>query len=128
MKYVIGIFYILHGLVHLLYMGHSFHYFSIEKDFAWPGNSKFLANTFNLETKKAIAGILCAVSAVGFAFAGICILVGHTWKNLEVIVAVIISTVLFIAFWDGSTRKLHTQGGIAILINMLILAYTFMYQ
>ena len=125
MKNFIGIFYIFHGLVHLLYMGHSLNYFELEKDFIWPDNSKFLANIFSLQTKKLIASVMCAISAISFFVSGICVLIGYTWHNQEVIVAVITSTILFIAFWDGSRSKLHTQGGIAILINMLIFVYTF---
>ncbi len=33
MNNIIGVFYILHGLVHLLYMGHSLNYFKLEKGF-----------------------------------------------------------------------------------------------
>lgn len=125
MNFFLGIFYILHGLVHLLYMGHSLNYFELEKGFIWPDKSKFLENLLSLQSKKLIASILCAISAIGFVVSGICVLTGCFWHNIEVIFAVISSTVLFIAFWDGSSIKLHTQGGIAILINILILAYTF---
>lgn len=125
-KTFIGIFYLLHGLVHLLYMGHSLHYFDLEKGFVWPDHSKLLGPVFSLRTKKLIAAGMCVIAALSFAISGICIITGHSWHNLEVIVALSVSTVLFIAFWDGSGRKLHTQGGIAIAINLLILGYTFM--
>ena len=125
MNYFIGIFYILHGLVHLFYMGHSLKYFNLEKGFIWPDNSKFLANIFNLQTKKIIASVMCVIAAISFVVSGTYVITGHSWHNIEVIFAVITSTVLFIAFWDGSRVKLQTQGGIAVLINMLILVYTF---
>ena len=124
MKYFIGIFYILHGLVHLLYMGHSLNCFELEKGFIWPDNSKFLSNIFSLQTKKLITSVLCVISAISFVASGICVLIGYSWHNREIIVAVTTSTILFIAFWDGSMNKLHTQGAIAILINMVILIYT----
>lgn len=124
MKYFLGIFYILHGLVHLLYMGHSLNYFELEKGFIWPDNSKLLANTFSLQTKKLFAGVLCIIAAISFIVSGICVLIGHRWQYLGGIFAVIMSTVLFIVFWDGSRIKLHTQGAIAIIINMLILVFT----
>ena len=123
MAYFAGIFYILHGLVHLLYMGHSFHYFELEKGFDWPNNSKLLDNVFSLQIKKKIAGVLCVIAAIFFVMSGICVLTGHHWHYQTIIAAVITSTVLFIAFWDGSRRKLHTQGGVAIMLNMLILIY-----
>lgn len=125
MEYFLGIFYILHGLVHLLYMGHSLNYFELGKGFIWPDNSKLLANIFSLQTKKILAGVLCIIAAISFVAAGICVLIGHPWQQIEIIFAVIISTLLFVTFWDGSSLKLHTQGGIAIIINILILVFSF---
>ena len=124
MRFFIGIFYILHGLVHLLYMGHSFKYFELEKGFIWPEKSKLLENILNLQSKKKFANILCVISAISFVVSGVCVLIGCDLNNIEVIFAVISSTVLYIAFWDGTSIKLHTQGGIGILLNILILVYT----
>lgn len=125
MKFFIGIFCILHGLVHLLYMGHSLNYFELEKGFIWPDNSKLLSKIFGLKTKKMIAGVMCIIASISFLLAGVCVLMDHSWYHIEIIVAMMISTLLFIVFWDGTRRKLHTQGGIAILINILICVYTF---
>lgn len=125
MKYFIGLFYILHGLVHLLYMGHSFNYFELEKGFVWPDNSKLLKNVMSLQARKMLAGVWCVIAAVSFFVAGIRVLAGPSRYSFTVIAAVITSTLLFVAFWDGSTNKLHSQGGIAVLINMLILVYWF---
>lgn len=124
MKFLSGIFYILHGLVHLLYMGHSLNYFELEKGFIWPDNSKLLSNIFSLHTKKLFASALCVVASISFVVSGTCVLIGQSWHNIEVLIGIITSTILFIAFWDGSRSKLHTQGGIAIIINILILVYT----
>lgn len=126
MKYFIGIFYILHGLVHLLYMGHSLNFFELEKGFIWPDNSKFLSNIVNLHAKKRLAAALCVMAAISFVVSGICVITGHPWNKMVILIAVITSTVLFIAFWDGSRRNLLAQGGIALLINILILVYTFL--
>lgn len=125
MKYFIGIFYILHGLVHLLYMGHSLNLFELEKGFIWPDNSRLLLKIVNLHVKKRLAAGLCVMAAVSFVVSGICVLIGHPWHKLVILIAVITSTVLFTVFWDGERRKLHTQGGIALIINILILVYTF---
>jgi hypothetical protein len=105
-------------------MGHSSNYFELEKGFFWPDNSKLLANAFSLQTKKRIAGVLCVLAAICFFLSGICVLIGHPWHKQITIAAVITSTVLFVAFWDGGRRRLHTQGGVAILINTLIFVFT----
>jgi hypothetical protein len=112
----------LHGLVHLLYMGHALNAFELEKGFVWPDNSRLLVNLPGRAMKR-LAGVLCVVAAISFVGSGIFLLAGHSWQYPAAIFSVAASTVLFIAFWDGTTRKLHTQGGIAILINLLILVY-----
>ena len=128
MKIFLGIFFILHGLVHLLYMGHSLNYFELEKGFIWPNNSKLLGNIFSLPTIKMLAGVLCFIAAISFILSGTCVLIGHSYQHLVSIISVIVSTVLFIAFWDGSRIKIHTQGGIAIIINILIFVFILIFN
>jgi hypothetical protein len=123
MIYFIGIFCILHGLVHLLYMGHALNAFELEKGFVWPERSRVLANGFPGQARKRLAGVLCVAAAIGFVGSGAFVLAGHFWQYPAAIFSVSASSLLFIAFWDGTTRKLHTQGGTAILINLLILVY-----
>jgi hypothetical protein len=79
---------------------------------------------FSVFKQKSIASILCVIAAISFVASGICVLIGHSWHNRDIIVATATSSILFIAFWDGSKKKLHTQGAIAILINIAILVYT----
>ena len=62
MKYFWGIFNILHGLVHVLYMGHALKYFEMEEGFNWPGNSRLLANILTRQKKRLIAGVLCVIA------------------------------------------------------------------
>ena len=125
MNIFLGIFYILHGFIHLLYMGHSLNYFELEKGFIWPDNSMLLSNIFSLQTKKIVAGVLCFIAAISFILSGIFVLIGYSGQHLVSIIAVIISTFLFLAFWDGSRFKVYAQGGIAIIINIIILVFMF---
>jgi hypothetical protein len=105
-------------------MGHSQNYFELEKGFNWPLNSRLLANTFSSKQMKLIAAIWCIMAAIAFVLSGIIVLFNHSWQSLLTIIAVILSTMLFIVFWDGKRNKLHTQGSIGIFINMIVLAYT----
>lgn len=125
MDYFIGILYILHGLVHLLYMGHSLQYFELEKGLRWPDDSKLLYKITSQQQKRYTASVLCILAAVFFVTSGISVLIGHSWNHIEVYAAVGISTLPFAAFWNGSRfSSLPAQGGIAIIINILILIYT----
>ena len=128
MNIFLGIFFILHGLVHLLYMGHSLNYFELEKGFIWPKNTKLLGNIFRLPTIKMLAGVLCFIAGISFILSGACVLMGHSCQILLSIISVIVSTVLFMAFWDGRKIELHTQGGIAIIINILIVVFILVFN
>lgn len=125
MKILIGIIYILHGLVHLLYMGHSLKQFELEKGFIWPQNSCLLAGILSPQKKEMIAAALCAIAALCFILAGIFALTDQSLQKIVTIAATLTSTILYVSFWNGRIQKWHTQGGIAIIINMAILAYTF---
>ena len=123
MVVIIGIFFILHGLVHLLYLGHGLHYFELEKEFVWPDNSVLLKNIFSLQQKRLIAAVWCVLAALGFALSGICMLLDFISCNTIIISVAATSSILFVVFWDGHLKKLHTQGGIALIINLAILVY-----
>ncbi|MDH5718952.1 MAG: hypothetical protein OEZ22_15095 [Spirochaetia bacterium] len=121
MKYVVGIFFILHGLVHLLYSAHSLKRIELEKNFIWPDNSWLFSNKLNIEFIKQIASIACVIVAIGFVIGGILVFIEFSWSYWEIIASAIISSIIFFIFWDGSIRKIHSQGAIAILINIAII-------
>ena len=77
MTYFIGIFYTLHGLVHLLYMGHALKSFELEKGFVWPDNSRLLV-IMPGQARKRLAGVLCVVAAISFVGSGAFVLAGHS--------------------------------------------------
>ena len=124
MNYFLGLFYLLHGLVHLLYLGHSLRFFELEKGFIWPDHAILIPKKISLQRKQQIAAILCFMATLGFAVSGICLMSGFFFHNLDVIFSTGISSLLFIVFWDGRRSKIHTQGGIALIINLLILVLT----
>jgi len=61
------------------------------------------------------------LAAIGFVAGGAAILLGQAWWRPVVVGAAAFSAVVFILFWDGTTRKLDDQGGIGLLINIAIL-------
>ncbi len=119
----LGIFFIFHGLVHLLYMGHGLHFFELENGFIWPDNSFLLKNIFSLQQKRLIAAVWCVLATLAFVLSGICILFDFIRCNTIIVAAVAISSIHFVVFWDGQLKKLNTQGGIALIINLSILVY-----
>ncbi len=121
MKMVLGIFFVLHGLVHLFYVGQSQRLFELQPGMSWPDGSWIFSNLWGAALTRVLASILYAVAALGFIGGGIGSLTKQDWGRSVVIGAAIFSAVSIILFWDGTLRKLDDQGAIAILINLAIL-------
>ncbi|WP_372949152.1 hypothetical protein [Mariniphaga sp.] len=120
MKVIIGIFIMLHGLVHLFYFAHSKRIFELRPGFEWPDNSWVLAKFMGTDTIRTIASLMCILVAAAFAISGIAYITNEVWTLKLIQISAILSTVIFILFWDGRLIKLDNQGAIAIIINISI--------
>ncbi|MCG6188395.1 hypothetical protein [Maribellus maritimus] len=120
MSIVIGIFFILHGLVHFLYFGHSARFFKLQPHMQWPDNSWLFAPFFGKKAVRAFAGNFCILAGVGFIVSAIAVFAQQgNWYFLAVGSAVF-SSFLYLVFWNGKYEKLNDQGAIAIAINFFI--------
>jgi hypothetical protein len=122
MKIVFGIFFILHGLVHLLYAGQSQRFFELQQGMIWPDGSWAFSKLMGNETTRLAATIGLAVVAVGFLAGGLGVFVQQGWWRGAVIGASALSAVLYILFWNGKMQALDNQGGIGLLLDLAILA------
>jgi sterol desaturase/sphingolipid hydroxylase (fatty acid hydroxylase superfamily) len=119
---VVGIFFILHGLVHGLYFGQSLKYFELQPGMLWPDGSWVFSKFVSTSLLRNIAGILLVVAAVGFIASGVGVFTKQTWWKPAVVSTAIFSSIVFLLFWDGTLHRLDNQGGVGILINLAILA------
>jgi hypothetical protein len=121
MRIVFGIFVVVHGLVHLLYVGQSARYFELRPGMVWPDGSwafsRLLGDTV---TRKLASGALL-LAALGFVVGGVGILVSQAWWQPVVAGAAVLSSVVYLLFWNGRMQNLNGQGGIGLLINLAIL-------
>ncbi|MAT44935.1 MAG: hypothetical protein CL609_21595 [Anaerolineaceae bacterium] len=115
-----GVFLILHGLVHLLYLLHSKRVFQLP-DLNWPDDSKIFKQVISTKARRMLAVILLGISCLGFVIGGIGTLLNFFWVNDWLRASIVISSFVFLIFWDGSGKKLDQQGLIALLINLGIL-------
>lgn len=122
MSYIIGVFLLLHSLVHLLYFGQSTRYFELKPGMAWPDGAWAFSKLLGEGATRNLASIALIMAAMGLAASGIGILVGQAWWRPLVLGATAFSSVLFVLFWNGRTQNLDGQGGIGLLIDMAILA------
>jgi hypothetical protein len=127
-KIIIGIFIILHGLVHLLYFGQSKKSFELRPGMIWPDDSWLFSKKLGIERTRVFASILCILVAIGFILSGIGLLFIQPWWQKTAVVSIIVSSLIYILFWDGRLHKLNDQGGYAIIINSAILIAMFIIE
>jgi hypothetical protein len=121
LRLIVGIFVILHGLVHLLYVGQARRLFELQPGMTWPDGSWAFSKLFGDDATRWLASIGCVLAAVGFVAAGAGLLMRQLWWRPMAVGAAALSTVLFILFWDGALQGLDNKGIFAILINIAIM-------
>jgi hypothetical protein len=128
MRFVFGILILLHGLVHLLYAGQSTRYFQLQPGMLWPDDSWVFSRLLGNEVARYLANILLVVVAIGFIIGGIGILASQPWWRPVVVGAAILSSIVYIFFWNGRLQNLDAQGAVGILIDMTILLAVLLFR
>jgi len=118
---LVGVFLLLHGLVHLLYAGQTWRLFELRPNMTWPDGAWLLSKIFREETTRRLASISLALAAFGFIAGGAGLLLRQGWWQPVTVGAAVLSILSFCLFWDGRFRALDDQGGIGVLINLAIL-------
>jgi hypothetical protein len=121
LRIIIGLFIVLHGLVHLLYLGQSRRLFELQPGMVWPDGSWALAKLLGDEATRWLASLSCLAAALGFMAGGAGILLIQGWWRPVVAASAAFSVLMFLLFWDGKRHKLADKGGIGILIDLAIL-------
>lgn len=127
MKILVGILIILHGLVHLVYVGQSWRLFELRPGMLWPDGSWSFSRLIGNRATRVLAGILCTVTTILFVISGAGLLTGKLWWHQFVIASIILSTFLYLFFWDGRLHKLNDKGWYAIPLNIAVYVATFFY-
>jgi hypothetical protein len=120
-RIILGVFIVLHGLVHLLYFGQSARYFELQPGMVWPDGSWAFSRLLGDEATRILASISCVLAAIGFVAGGIGILVRQAWWRPVVVGSAAFSAVIIVLFWDGVVQNLDDKGLIGFLINIAIL-------
>lgn len=120
-RVVIGVFILLHGLVHLWYFTLSRGLVEFQPEMGWTGRSWLFTDLWGDAPTRALASLLHVVAAVGFAAASIGILGQQAWWRPVTMLAAIFSTIVIILFWDGNMQMPVQKGLLGVLINIVIL-------
>jgi hypothetical protein len=123
-----GIFFCLHGLVHLLYAGQSWRQFELRPGMVWPDGSWIFSKLLGVETTRLLATVLLVLAAIALIVGGIGLFARQAWWRPVILGAGTFSSILFILMWDGKFEALPDKGGIGILINLAILILVFVLK
>lgn len=118
---LIGVFFVLHGVVHLLYFGQSARIFELQPGMVWPDGSWALSHLLGEGGARNLTGALLVLAAASFLVGGVGIIAKQAWWQPVVVSAALISTAIYVFSWDGVIQSLDNKGGLGILINLAIL-------
>jgi hypothetical protein len=128
LRFIVGFFFILHGLVHLLYCGQSLRIFELQSGMVWPDGSWAFSKILGDERARLLATVFLVLAAVGFVASGTGVLAQQAWWRPVVVGAAAFSAVIFVLFWDGGWQNLDDKGVFALLINAAILTAVLLFQ
>jgi uncharacterized membrane protein YphA (DoxX/SURF4 family) len=128
LRFIIGVFFVLHGLVHLLYFGQSQRFFELRPGMVWPDGSWAFSRLFGDQVTRMLASISFVVAAVGFVAGGVGLMLGQTWWPPLIVGSAAFSAAVTILFWDGRMQALDEKGGIGLLIDIAILVALLIFQ
>ena len=127
-RVLFAVFLVLHGLVHLLYFGHSARYFELQPGLTWPDGAWAFSKILGNEGTRSLASVLLVLIALVFAAGGIGLLVRQTWWRPLAAAAAAASGLLYLLLWDGSLQKLADKGLVGLLINLAILLLVLVFN
>lgn len=122
LRFMFGVFIILHGLVHLLYFGHSQKFFELQPGMTWPAGAWAFSRLFGNAATRNLASISLILTAIALVVGGMGTLLRQDWWRAAVVGGAVLSTFIYFLLWNGKLQRLDNQGGIGILINLAILA------
>jgi hypothetical protein len=120
MKFIVCIFLVLHGLVHLLYSAQSRRLFELKSGLDWPDGSWALSSLLGDAKTRAFASILMIVIALGFISGGAAILLQQYWWQVVIAGSAALSAVSYMILWNGKIANLDGQGAIGLLISLTV--------
>ncbi len=120
-KYLLGAFLVLHGAVHLLYFGQSWRLFQLQPGLVWPDGSWAFSGLVGDNPTRVLTSVLLVVVALGLIVGGVAVLFAQGWWRPLVVGVLALSSVLYLAMWNGKLQGLANQGAIGLLINLAIL-------
>ena len=123
MNIFLGVFLVLHGLVHMWYVTLSQGWVAFQADMGWTGQSWLLSGSLSEGGTKWLATLLYVLTAVAFTVSGAGKMIEQDWARSWIVVSAIISTVAILVFWDGNFHHMVEKGLLGLVIDFALLAW-----
>lgn len=127
-RIVVGIFMVLHGLVHMFYFGQARRFFEMQEGLQWPDGAWAFSRLLGVDGTRWLGAIACVLATLGFLAGGLAIFAGWSWWRPVVVASAAFSTAIWILCWNGTLQRLSEQGLIAVLINAAILVAVLVFH
>ena len=125
---LMGIFLILHGLVHLLHAGQSGRFFELRPGMTWPDSSWLFSKLLGDPVTRLVVVVLLTLAALGYIASGFGLFLHQGWWRSATIWTAVFSSTIFLLFWDGKFQALDEKGGVGILLNLAIIVVVFIWK
>ncbi len=87
----------------------------------WPDDSWVFSRFIDYYDIRNIAAVACVVATLLFVIGGIAFFLDASWWHTGLVISAAFSSALFFLFWDGEKRQIINQGGVDLLIDIVIL-------
>lgn len=121
MKTFVGVFLIIHGILHFWYVTVSLRLIKYQAWMGWSGESWLLTSSLGDGVARAIAAVLYSLAAIGFVASGAGLLMERPWFRLVLIGAVVFSLIATLLFWAGKDSTLMFVE--ILVLGVLIIIY-----
>ena len=120
---LLGIFLILHGLVHIWYIILSLELVEFQPEMGWTGYSWIFTDRLGDKITRKIGAFEYGLTTFLFLIAGMGLIFNSSWANTWISVAAVLSTVTIFEFWDGEAQMLIQKGLLGVIINAGLILY-----
>ena len=121
LRFVISLFIVLHGLVHLWYFTLSQRLVEFKPEMGWSGRSWIFTNFLGDSTTRSLASVLYVLATIAFVVSGIGILLRAEWWRPVLVGSAVFSAVIILLLWDGGLQLLVNKGLVGFTISVMIL-------
>ena len=94
----------------------------------WPDGSWAFSRHLGDETIRILASISTELAVIGFVAGGIGLLLSLEWWRPVVMGSAAFSAATIILFWDGTFQNMDDNGGIGLLIDLVILSVLLIFR